>query len=195
MFSSVEQEGFYRTNDGSVVFVVSEADRDNLGGVLVLTSGSHGSPPGEDYYLNIDGSIHGDEGNDTHPMVLIERIDFELPSYRKWMPLRHEEGTDFASSRAQWAAVLADMGMILDENSRHEPPSAQVGGFYRTLNRSIAYVLDLEDGQPIVALLNGGAGERGPGYVYCMESDGSPGRTNPLDFALVFDMRLDLVLP
>lgn len=195
MLSAVEQEGFYRTNDGSVVFVANEADGDNDAWLLVLRCGSHGSPPGEDYYLKLDGSIHGEEGNEAHPMVLTERIEFELPPCRKWMPLRHEGSTNFAGSRAQWAAVLADMEIILDEHSRHEPPPALAGGFYRTLNYSIAYVLEIEDGQPIVALLKGGVGDHGPGYVYCMESDASPGGTNPLDFALVFDMRLDLVLP
>ena len=195
MLSMVEEGGFYRTHDGGVAYVFVERDADGDAGFLLLRAGSRKWPLGDIHFLQPDGSIYGEENETSHPLLLIERLDLELPACRKWISLEFDGGTEYPAARARWTEILADMQLLLDAHAGHEPPQARAGGFYRTLNHSIAYVLEVEDGYAHVALLKGGAGGQRPGYVFRMAVDGATGGDNPLEFALVFKERLDLVLP
>jgi hypothetical protein len=194
MISSVEQRGFYRTLDGSIVFVVIEQDSEGDAFLLVLRAASDEWLPGDAFHLRADGSIRGEEESDQHPMLLRERIDFDLPTTRHWMPLAIGPCHDFGQARSECMEIMGQMQVLLTEFARHVPPTPEERSFYRTLNGSIAYVLAIEDGVAEVALLDGGAAEFGPGDVYRMTADGSPGGGNPLSFALAFRSKMEIAL-
>ena len=110
------------------------------------------------------------------------------------MPLAIGACHDFGQARSAWLDIINQMKVLLIEFAQHVPPTPEEGGFYRTLNGSIAYVLAIEDGVAEVALLDGGAAEFRPGYVYRMAADGSPGNGNPLGLALAFHSRMEIAL-
>ena len=194
MISGVEQRAFYRTHNGSIVFVVLEQDSDGDPWLLVLSGGSDEWMPGDALHLRADGSILGHEQCDEHPLLLRERIDCDLPALRNWMPLAIGACHDFGQARSAWLDIINQMKVLLIEFAQHVPPTPEEGGFYRTLNGSIVCVLAIEGGAAEVAVLDGGVAEFQPGYVYRMAADGSPGNGNPLGLALALDSRIEIAL-
>ena len=194
MISGVEQRAFYRTHNGSIVFVVLEQDSDGDPWLLVLSGGSDEWMPGDAFHLRADGSILGHEQCDEHPMLLRERMEYDLPALGNWMPLEIGPCHDFGRARSEWLDVIKQMQVLLIEFARHVPPAPEVGAFYRTLNGSIVCVLAIEGGAAEVAVLDGGVAEFQPGYVYRMAADGSPGNGNPLGLALALDSRIEIAL-
>ena len=194
MISGVEQRAFYRTHNGSIVFVVLEQDSDGDAWLLVLSGGSDEWMPGDAFHLRADGSILEHEQCDEHPMLLRERMEYDLPVLGNWMPLEIGPCHDFGRARSEWLDVIKQMQVLLIESARHVPPTPEVGAFYRTLNGSIVCVLAIEGGAAEVAVLDGGVAEFQPGYVYRMAADGSPGNGNPLGLALALDSRIEIAL-
>lgn len=192
MLSHVEEERFYRTYNDSIVYVLIEETEDDPAWLVVLSGGSEEFAPGDCYFLRPDGSVCGDEGNVNHPMLLQETLDLQLPICRRWNPLRKEQRTDYHASRREWVEWMLDMQHLLEEYAEHSPPVPEVGSFYLTLNWSVVYVLENEEGDVYVALLKGGAAQMSPGSTYRLAEDGSPGGFNPLEFGLTFREKLGL---
>ena len=61
MISGVEQRAFYRTHNGSIVFVVLEQDSHGEAWLIVLSGGNDEGMPGDAFHLRADGLILGYE--------------------------------------------------------------------------------------------------------------------------------------
>lgn len=179
MMSQLEEEGFYRTLNGSIGFVLSGEEADGLTTLVMLKGraddGVDEWEPGDFWHIDSRGAVLGCPEHETHPLCVVERLPIEVAEDYDWQPLPALNGIGYEAALSVFSETLETFSAILQAGCEHTPINATPDRLYLTLNRSVSYVTDIcyEDSY-LAVLLKGGIGDRKPGYSYRLAIDGSP---------------------